>query len=102
MEKELIKRGAAVSGDKADMDAQDRLTVSGQIVWKVYTKSGTEYPITLLENEYSVPCGNWQAALESRSFGPVEKSSIHGKVILVLRGQINIMLFSKKGENCVS
>lgn len=87
-EKELMKRVVAVPGDTVDVDTQNRLIIRGQIIQNVYAKPEIEYPITLKENEYFVLGDNWQAALDSRNFGAVEKRNIQGRVICVLLSHI--------------
>ncbi len=87
LEGELIKRVAAVPGDTVDMDVEGRLTVNGRLLEDTYTKPGMKYPLILIENEYFVLGDKRHIAMDSRNFGPVKKSDIHGKVILILWSQ---------------
>ncbi|WP_084082474.1 signal peptidase I [Desulforamulus aeronauticus] len=86
---ELIKRIVAVPGDTVDADSEGRLMVNAEVLKDTHTKPGIGYPLTLLENEYFVLGDNREAAMDSRNFGPVDKRDIDGKVILVLRTQVN-------------
>lgn len=86
---ELLKRVVAVPGDTVDADESGRLKVNGNVMEDAFIRPGIEYPVTLLENEYFVLGDNKEVAMDSRNFGPVTKSDIDGKVILVFRTQIH-------------
>lgn len=48
-------------------------------------KGGTEYPITLAEDEFFILGDNREESTDSRMFGPVKLSAIKGSVMTVLR-----------------
>ncbi|WP_276815137.1 signal peptidase I [Faecalibaculum rodentium] len=48
-------------------------------------RNGIEYPVHLSEDEYFILGDNRTAAVDSRKFGPVKRSSIKGKVIGALK-----------------
>ena len=86
-EDELIKRIVATPDDTVDVNSEGRLMANGKVLEDIYTKPGVEYPLTLMGDEYFVLGDKQNAAIDSRNFGPVKKTDIDGKVILIFRTQ---------------
>ncbi|AYA99451.1 signal peptidase I [Lachnoanaerobaculum umeaense] len=87
-----IGRIMAASGDSIDIDDNGNVILNGAILVEDDIKGSTgkydtniTYPIILGENEYFILADNRTLAKDSRYFGVVNKKSIEGKIIIVIR-----------------
>lgn len=85
-------RIVAVGGDTVEVTDDAQLIINGSYVAEtnIYYStppydSGVTYPLTLQEDEVFVLCDYREGARDSRSFGPVKRSEIRGKVITIIR-----------------
>ncbi|WP_314921341.1 signal peptidase I [Slackia exigua] len=87
---DLIKRVIATPGQDVDLKGGSVL-VDGMPLVEPYAVGATEakqavsLPLSLAEDEYFVLGDSRDRSRDSRSFGPVERSRIDGRVIAVLR-----------------
>lgn len=89
----LVKRIVAVGGQTVDVDvASGAVYVDGQeldepyIKEPTYTSAGTQFPLTLAEDEVFVMGDNRNHSSDSRDsrLGPVKEGCLQGKVLLLL------------------
>ena len=89
----LVKRIVAVGGQTVDIDfASGVVYVDGQALDEPYTKEptyeseGTQFPLTLAEDEVFVMGDNRNHSTDSRSdrLGPVKEGYLQGKALLLL------------------
>ena len=89
----LVKRIVAVGGQTVDVDvASGTVWVDGQaldepyIKEPTYTSSGTQFPLTLAEDEVFIMGDNRNHSSDSRDarLGPVKEDYIQGKVLFLL------------------
>ncbi len=90
--KNYVKRVNAVPGDIISVDDKGYLEKNGEAVKEPevlhgyqQTDSEIHYPYRLAENEYFCMGDNRPVSLDSRTFGPVSKSQMLGKVVAVVR-----------------
>ena len=84
-------RIVALPGDTVEID-KDGFKVNGnrQYEPKIYKNTlavseGIKYPVKLSKDEYFILSDNREKSEDSRLFGPINKSSISGKVFTLLR-----------------
>ncbi|WAW14131.1 signal peptidase I [Peptostreptococcus equinus] len=84
-------RVVAVEGDYVDINEKG-LYINGNKVYepKIYSetlavKKGIKYPLRVGENEIFILGDNRKNSVDSRLYGPVEKSTIYGKLISLFR-----------------
>ena len=77
--KYIVKRIAALPGDKV-MVENGKIFINGEEVTSDYVNGNLD--ITLGGEEYFVLGDNREHSLDSRSFGPLNKNDIEGKIIL--------------------
>lgn len=87
---DLIKRVIATPGQDVDLKGGFVLVdgmplVESYAVGVTEAKQAVSLPLSLAEDEYFVLGDSRDRSRDSRSFGPVERSRIDGKVIAVLR-----------------
>lgn len=90
--KRYVGRIVAKSGDRVEVTEDACLKVNGNLIVETDIFYDTlrdgdhlDYPVTLGEDQYFV-LGDFRIGAEdSRYFGPVEKSEILGKVLILLR-----------------
>ena len=89
----IVKRVIAVGGQTVDIDFNTgTVYVDGQALDEpyakepTYTTDGTEFPLTLKENEVFIMGDNRNHSTDSRSYrlGPVDEGYIQGKAIFLL------------------
>lgn len=89
----LVKRIVAVGGQTVDIDFDSGVVyVDGQALDEPYTKEptykseGTQFPLTLAEDEVFVMGDNRNHSTDSRSdqLGPVKEGYLQGKALLLL------------------
>ena len=90
--RQYTDRIVAVGGDTVEVTDDAQLIINGSYVAEtnIYYStppydSGVTYPLTLQEDEVFVLCDYREGARDSRSFGPVKRSEIRGKVITIIR-----------------
>lgn len=85
-----VKRIAALPGQTVDI-ANGHLLINGEeeqepyIYEETIAKTGCSLPITLNEDEYFILGDHRENSVDSRNFGPVNKSNVKGLVIAVFR-----------------
>lgn len=87
---DLIKRVIATPGQDVDLKGGFVLVdgmplVESYAVGVTEAKQAVSLPLSLAEDEYFVLGDSRDRSRDSRSFGPVERSRIDGKVVAVLR-----------------
>jgi signal peptidase I len=82
-----IKRIVARAGDTVDLQ-NGKLVINGKVMDESYAVGQTlpeegnvTYPLTLSDQQYFVLGDNRENSTDSRSFGPVVKSQIEGKIL---------------------
>ena len=85
-------RVVAQGGDTVEITEDARLKVNESMVWEndiFYTtpqyEQGISYPVKLKEDELFILCDYREGGEDSRSFGPVSREELKGKVITVIR-----------------
>ena len=88
----LVGRVIAVPGDTMDINAGNRPVVNGNalIEQDIFRETPrreelVNYPLTLQKDEYFVLVDSREEGVDSRYFGPVNKSEILGTVITLIR-----------------
>lgn len=94
-EKSLVSRAGAVKHSEIDKTNGGELLIDGRIhpvqkdrglYYTTYVrKEYAAYPITLSDNEYFLLSDKRDTSIDSRTFGPVKRKDIKGKVFLVIR-----------------
>lgn len=94
----IVKRVIGAPGDTVELDGYGNVIVNNVILYEqfVYTGTypyvgGTEYPLTLGDDEYFVLGDNRGVSLDSRDnrVGVVKKSNIKGKTLFLIRNGKN-------------
>lgn len=92
--KTKVGRVFAVSGDVVNIAETNYLTLNGVLPYEAIfyetTKKGDEvkYPVELQNNQFFIMGDQRQAAIDSRTFGPISSKDIKGVVfLLVLRSR---------------
>ena len=87
-----IGRVVAASGDSVEISDDDQLIINNHIVSEPEIRAATpryegfvKYPVLLGNNEYFILADSRGGAEDSRYFGTVERSEIHGKVVALIR-----------------
>lgn len=89
---QFVGRVVAQGGDTVEVTEDARLKINESMVWEndiFYTtpqyEQGISYPVKLKEDELFVLCDYREGGKDSRSFGPVSREELKGKVITVIR-----------------
>lgn len=94
----IVKRVIGVPGDTVELDGDGNVIVNNVILYEQFVYSstypyigGTEYPLTLGENEYFVLGDNREVSLDSRDnrVGVIKKADIKGKTLFLIRTEKN-------------
>ena len=87
-----VGRVVGASGDSIDIDDNGNVILNGAVLVEDDIKGSTgkyetnvTYPIVLGENEYFILADNRTLAKDGRYFGVINKKSIEGKIIIVIR-----------------
>ena len=91
---EFIGRIKALKGTVIDATSDLKLTINGNIqpidkakniFYEAHVASPDPYPFTIQKNQYFVLSDARGSGLDSRYFGPIDKSAVKGKIFFVLR-----------------
>ena len=89
--RERVGRIIAIPGDEVEI-AGGEVSIDGYLVTEndIYESTPDydgrlDYPIPLGEGEYFILADHREGAKDSRIFGPIAESQIHGKVVTAIR-----------------
>lgn len=80
--KSFCKRVIGVEGDHIEL-VGTRIKVNGMELFHTDFRMGNDTEITLQKDEYFVLGNNLDNSLDSRTYGPIQRSQIIGKVISI-------------------
>lgn len=83
-----VKRVVALPGETVEIDGGVRINgaaVQEEKIWEeTVAKAGCEYPLILGDTKYFVLGDHRSNSIDSRNYGPVERSALCGKVLCII------------------